>query len=317
MHLSLRQLRYLVAAAEAGNVTEAARRLNVSQPSISAAIAEVEALVGVPLFVRRYARGVTMTPAGRRIVSDAIELLKHASDFRQNAVGLSAQLRGDISIGCFHTLAERFMPQLLATFTRRYPGISVTLHEGDQDELLTMLLAGQIETVLGFSFHISDQIETQILAELPPHIVVSARHQFARRRRVSLKDFASEPFILLDLPKSREYFLQLFHSVGVEPRVVFRSRSPELIRGLAANGHGYTLQNSIPATTTACDGSRIAVLPLSEKLTPARIMIARLKRHSTRPAVQAFEGHMRGAFSRGGTFAPGSIRPPVNRQPKA
>jgi DNA-binding transcriptional LysR family regulator len=308
--LSLRHLRYLVAAAEAGNVTEAARRLNVSQPSISSAIADVEKFIGISLFIRHFARGITMTPAGRRVVSEATELLRHAGDFEQNALGLSEVLKGDISVGCFLTLAERFMPRLLAGFARRYPGITVTLHEGDQDELLGMLLAGRVETVLGFSLHLSDQIETETLSELPPHIVVSAKHKYARRGRVSLHEFAHEPFILLDLPKSREYFLQLFHSTGIEPRVVFKCRSPDLIRGLAANGHGFTLQNSIPATTIACDGRRIAVLPLKEKLPTARIMNAHLKRYAARPAVQAFEAHVRAAFTRGGAFAPGSIKPP-------
>ena len=63
MNMSLRQLRYVVAAADCGHVTAAAKRLNVSQPSVSSAIAEVEAEIGVPLFIRHHARGVTLTPA--------------------------------------------------------------------------------------------------------------------------------------------------------------------------------------------------------------------------------------------------------------
>ena len=93
MQLSLRQLRYVVAAADAGNVTEAARRLNVSQPSISSAIAELEAYVGAPLFVRHHARGVTLTPAGERIVNDARLLLKHAEDSRRTRSTQAARCR--------------------------------------------------------------------------------------------------------------------------------------------------------------------------------------------------------------------------------
>ena len=64
MNISLRLLRYVTAAADCGNVTEAARRLQVSQPSVSAAIAELEHMLGIAIFVRHHAKGVTLTPAG-------------------------------------------------------------------------------------------------------------------------------------------------------------------------------------------------------------------------------------------------------------
>ena len=122
MNMSLRQLRYVVAAADCGHVTAAAKRLNVSQPSVSSAIAEVEAEIGVPLFMRHHARGVTLTPVGERIVNEARLLLKHASDFGQNAVELGGALKGEIVVGCFLTLAIRFLPGLLARFAQILPG---------------------------------------------------------------------------------------------------------------------------------------------------------------------------------------------------
>ncbi len=310
MQLSLRQLRYLVAAADAGNVSAAARRLHVSQPSISSAIAEVEAYVGVPLFVRRHGRGVTLTAAGEKVVNDARLLLKHAADFAQNALDQSGALKGEIVVGCFLTLAVRFMPALLARFAQLYPGIAVTLHEGDQEELLAMLLSGRAEVALAYSFALPPEVLAQPLAELPPHAVVAAGHPLAGRGRVSLRELADEPFILLDLPYSRDYFFSLFQAVGTEPKVVFRSRSQELIQGLVAHGHGFAIQNAIPGSTVAYDGSRIAVLAIEEPLTPTRIMCLRLKRHPVRPAVEAFASFLCDAFAPGGPFAPGSITPP-------
>jgi DNA-binding transcriptional LysR family regulator len=310
MQLSLRQLRYLVAAADAGNVSGAARRLNVSQPSISSAISEVETYVGVPLFIRRHGRGVALTPAGEKVVNDARLLLKHAEDFAQNALDHSSGLKGEIVVGCFLTLAVRFMPALLARFAQRYPGIAVTLHEGDQEELLAMLLSGRAEVALSYSFALPPDVLAQPLAELPPHAVVAASHPLAKRTRVSLRELAHDPFILLDLPYSRDYFFSLFHAVGAEPRVVFRSRSQELIQGLVAHGHGFAIQNAIPGRTVAYDGSRIAVLAIKEPLTPTRIMCLRLRRHAVRPAVEAFTSFLSSAFAPGGLFAPGSITPP-------
>lgn len=310
MQLSLRQLRYVVAAADAGNVTEAARRLNVSQPSISSAIAEVESYVGVPLFIRRHARGVTLTLAGEKIINEARLLLKHAAEFAQNALDYGNGLRGKIALGCFLTLAARFMPALLARFAQLQPGITVELHEGDQEELIAMLLSGRAELALAYNFALHQDLAALPLADLPPHIIVSADHRLARRERISLVDLAEEPYILLDLPHSRDYFFGLFRSVGVEPRIALRSRSQELIRGLVANGQGYSIQNAISPTNLAYDGKRVAVLPLTEVLPPTRILCLRLKDYPVRPAVAAFESFVCEAFAAGGLFAPGSITPP-------
>jgi DNA-binding transcriptional LysR family regulator len=291
-------------------VTEAARRLRVSQPSVSSAIAELEAIAGVQLFIRQHARGVKLTPAGERIVNEARLLLKHAHDFLQTSQEYGGTLAGEIAVGSFLTLAVRFMPALLARFAHQHPKISVSLQEGDQQELLTMLLAGRIELALAYNFALTDDVEAEALTELPPYVVVSAKHRLARKRRVSLREFADEPFVLLDLPYSRDYFFGLFHAVGVEPRIVFRTRSQELIRGLVAHGHGYGIQNAIPATTTSYDGSDIAVLAIEESLPPTRVMCVRLKQTTLRPAVEAFATFLREAFAANGIFAPGSVTPP-------
>jgi DNA-binding transcriptional LysR family regulator len=307
---SLRVLRYVVAAAECGHVTKAARRLNVSQPSVSSAIAELEASTGVQLFVRHHARGVSLTPAGERVINDARILLKHAREFMHNAAELGSELRGEIAVGCFHTLAVRFMPALLSRFSRMHPGIAVALQEGDQAELLAMLLSGRTELVLSYSFALPDEIAPEPLADLPPFAIVSADHPCAGEKQVSLRTLAEEPFVLLDLPHSRDYFSSLFRAVGVEPRIVFRSRSHELIRGLVAHGHGFAIQNAIPATTLVYDGGRVAVLALAEDLPPTRIMSLRLKRHTLRPAVAAFAAFLTEAFGPTGMFAPGSVIAP-------
>lgn len=310
MNVSLRQLRYVVAAADCGHVTAAAKRLNVSQPSISSAIAEIEAEIGVPLFVRHHARGVTLTSAGEKVVNEARLLLKHAQDFAQNAVELGDALKGEIAVGCFLTLAIRFMPGLLAGFAQRFPGITVALQEGDQEELIANLSSGKSELALAYSFAVPDDIYAEPLIDLPPYAIVAANHPLAKRKSVSLAELCDESFILLDLPYSRDYFYGLFGAIGREPRVVFKSRSQELIRGLVAHGHGFAIQNAIPATTIAYDGNSIAVLALDEDLPATRIMTLRLKRYPARPAVQAFQRFVQGAFSRDGMFAPGSITPP-------
>jgi DNA-binding transcriptional LysR family regulator len=114
----------------------------------------------------------------------------------------------------------------------------------------------------------------------------------------------------LDLPHSRDYFVGLFAAAGIEPRVAFRSRSFEMIRGLIGHGQGYSIHNAVPRTTIGYDGSRIAVVPIVEPLPPTHVTVLRLKPHTPRPAVQSFAEYTRDAFAIGGLFGPGSIAPP-------
>ena len=83
---------------------------------------------------------------------------------------------------------------------------------------------------------------------------------------VSLNELADDPFILLDLPYSRDYFFGLFRAGRARAAHRVPSRSQELIRGLVAHGHGFAIQNAIPATTIAYDGNSIAVLALEEHI---------------------------------------------------
>jgi DNA-binding transcriptional LysR family regulator len=309
MRFSLRALRYVVETADAGSVTEAAKRLNVSQPSISAAVSQLEAELGVQIFIRHLAKGVTLSPAGQRLVNDARLLLNHARDFAQSAQSLGSTLHGEIVVGSFSTLATRFMPGLLSGFRERQPGISVKLEEGDQQEIIDGLVSGRTELALSYSFAVPDEIVGEKFCELPPYIVLSADHPLANRSSISLTEMRDEPFILLDLPHSRDYFASLFTASGIEPRISFRTRSFELIRGLIGNGQGYSIHNAVPRTTIGYDGSRVAVVPITEKLPATHVMALRLKRHALRPAVQTFADYARDAFAVGGQFAPGSIAP--------
>lgn len=311
MEVSLRVLRYAVAAAEKGQVTEAARALNVSQPSVSSAMADLEDAVGVQVFVRHHARGVTLTPAGKKIIREARLLLRHASDFVQNAVDLGTILKGEISVGCFQTLAVRFLPQLLSGFMREHPGISVNIQEGDPEELLTMLQNGHTELVLSYHYGLPTEVEGVPLGELPPYVILASDHPLAKKKELTLKQLRDEPFILMDLPHSREYFAELFRRAGFEPNIAFKSRSYELIRGLVAQGYGFAIQNAIPATKWTYDGCTVAALPLANPYLSVEVSLMRLRRQSSRPAVQAFVEYVQEQFGDAGMFSPGSIVPAV------
>jgi DNA-binding transcriptional LysR family regulator len=288
MNISLRLLRYVVAAADCRNVTEAARRLQVSQPSVSAAIAELEAMLGVIIFVRHHAKGVTLTPAGQRLINEARLLLKHAEDFTKAAEALGDTAKGEIAIGCFSTLAARFMPQLMLEFSAKHPQIIIRLTEGNQQGLINDLSQGRIEVAISYDLGIPSSFDVSPLLTLYPVVALAKNHPLAKNPDVSLKELQDDSLILYDDQPFIDYFMTLFKAADAKPSIGWRVQSFELIRGLVARGHGYAIHSIIPLSTTTYDGGELVMKPIRDAIQPARAVCITPGSHLLRPAVGIF-----------------------------
>ncbi len=296
---TLRQLAYFVAAAEHGGVAQAARALNVSQPSVSMAIAKLEGLFGVQLLLRHHAHGVTPTPAGRPLLAEARSLLAHAGELAEQARGLGEAVSGRLDVGCYLTLAPFFMPRIVAGFRNAHPDVEIALHEGHQDALLEGMAAGRHTVALIYDVELPDQVEAEPLVDLPPYALLPAGHPLAESKAVPLAALAAEPFVLLDVPPGREYFTSLFTRAGLVPDIRLRSDSIETVRGMVASGLGVSLLVTRPAGDTAYDGRGLACRPLAETVEPGHIVLARLAQARPTRLVEAFAAHCRAYFAAG------------------
>src|SRR6202142_3174362 len=158
MKYTFRQLAYFIAAAETGRITLASKRARISQPAISTAISHIERELDVQLFLRRHAQGLSLTPAGRTLLRDAKQLLKQADGLYSAAADISHQLRGELSVGWFSTLAPIVMPEVVNSFLKAYPETQIHPLEGDQETLLTSLRRAQTELAITYDLQISDDI---------------------------------------------------------------------------------------------------------------------------------------------------------------
>jgi DNA-binding transcriptional LysR family regulator len=299
VRFTLRQLEYVVAAGETGSVTRAAAQVHASQPTVSSAIAQVERSLGVQLFIRHHAQGLSATPAGHEFLQEARELLRHAAELERLATGLTGEVGGRLDVGCLVTLAPMLAPELCRAFADAHPAVDLQLVEGGQDELLAMLRHGRLSIALTYDLELGEGIAFERLAELPPYALLAAGHPLARRRSVDLAALAAEPLILLDLPLSREYFRGLFAAIGMEPLITMRSASPEVIRSLVANGYGYSLVNALPRSDVAMDGRALATVPLRGGHRTMPVGVASLDDVRETRTVSAFHQHCRRSISRG------------------
>jgi len=272
--LSLRQMEYFVATAKLGSIASASAQVHISSPSISAAIAHIEAELGVQLFVRHPSKGLALTTVGTLVMQQCEDLLERASRLYDIASDSSNAIQGVLRVGSFQPLTPMLAPEVIFGFARAFSKVEVRLVEGDQQELMNKLHAHEIDVAITYDLQLTDEITFETLAHLPPHVLVSELHPLALQPAVTFEELSPEPMVLLDLPMSREYFLSLFAKAGVPANVVARSRSEEVVRSMVANGIGYTLFNVRPKSNQSLDGKRLVRRRLAGENRPMLLGLA-------------------------------------------
>ena len=293
MRFTLRQLTYFIAAGETGSVTRAADQVNISQPSISAAISHLEMEFGVQLFVRHHAQGLSLTPAGQRLLLAAKETIRSAYGLYDVVSSTMETIAGPIKLGSFRTFAPVILPELWQKFTARHPEVQMHVIEGSEAELLDGLRTARIDIALTYALSMTPDMEFVPLAEMPTYVLLAADHPLASRDSLRLGDLAREPFVLLDLPLSRQYFLSLFDRAGVVPQVVAETSLPEALRSYVGAGIGFSLMTVRPRNMAAENGRPLAYVPLDADFPPMRIGLAFLKELRRTRVSEAFESFCR------------------------
>jgi len=274
--VTLKQLSYFTAVADAGSLAGAAKALRVSQPSISAALAVLENSLEVDLFLRHHAQGVSLTPTGRQLLATARAILAGAEEFESLAHASSREPAGLLRVGCYPTLAAVLMPAIIGRLAHRHPKMRVQMIEGTEDELLPALERGDIEQALLFGEKLPDTVRRIVIERSDPYVLLPKAHPLARKKSVALRQLESEPFILMDTPAGREYFLAILKKAGISPQIAHRSPSFEVVRGLVGQGLGFSLLVTRPMFRVTYDGHELAYLAIKERPDPAMICLVRM-----------------------------------------
>lgn len=188
---------------------------------------------------------------------------------------------------------------LRRSFEGAYPEASVSLREGTQVDLLQMLSRAEIDVAITYDLEIPKGIAFEAITPLPPFVMLAADHPLAGNDALALEDLAGEPMVLLDIPLSREYFLSIFQSAGLRPVIAERTAQMSVARSLVANGFGFGLINMRMQTDLAPDGTRLALLPLSDRVRPMILGLALKQTEHRTQIVQAFCDHVQAEVGRG------------------
>jgi LysR family hydrogen peroxide-inducible transcriptional activator len=238
--LSLRQLEYVVAVAETAGFHRAAERCNVSQPTLSAQVAQVESVLGVRLF-ERARTGVLVTPQGRAIVDRARIVLRETSDLLAVAARASDPFAGTFRVGVIPTVAPYLLPDVMPALGRRYPKLQLVLREERTDEVTRDLRQGAIDLgLLALEADLGEHEEHRVLKD-PFVVAMPLGHPLAAKKRVSLADLENERVLLLDDGHCfRTQALALCSKAGVR-EADFRATSLATLVQMVSAGSGITL----------------------------------------------------------------------------
>ncbi|HQT85865.1 MAG: transcriptional regulator [Acidiphilium sp. 37-64-53] len=273
MNLSIRQLRYICTVAQHGSVQAASRHLAISQSSIIAAIDAAEHVASTRLFDRRPAIGLAPTPSGRSFVREALALLASADAFDRAVKQQSSGMPAHIRIGCFEPFGAMFMPTVIRRYLDIMGPAEVSLLEGDHVQLANWLATGAVDFALAYDIGPDLGQSSTPICRLPAHAVLARGNPLAGRARVSLEDLVENPFILLDLPHTGHYLLNLFNHVSRRPTISLRTRSYETVRCAVAAGFGMSILNMRPLNTGLDDTPGLIRVPLSDDLAAPALQV--------------------------------------------
>lgn len=196
---TLRQLEYLVAVAEQGTFGAAAEAVHVSQPAMSSQIAELEQKLGVTLF-ERDRRGARVTPEGEAIVAAARRVLDEASELVRLASDRRGDLVGQLGLGVIPTMAPYLLPTVVREIRRRYPATELRLRELRTAELVDALLDGTLDLGLLAAPvpELGRGVEVAELARDPFVLALPEGHPFAGKARLPQSALSGLPMLLLE-----------------------------------------------------------------------------------------------------------------------
>lgn len=288
--LTLRQLEYFVATAEAGSVTAAAEQVSLSQSAISTALADLEHNLGTQLFVRR-TRGLILTAVGRDILRDSRQLLSKADELHRTALDLDGSFSGRLSIGCYSTLAPLLLPKIIDPYLRAHPSVDLDPVVGSHTEVQRGLQSGRCDLALLYDYEFTAELDTAelsktVISSIPPHVIISPQHPLAGQDEISLAQLADEPMILFDTPPAGKYFTSLFEARDRSPRVRFRTTEFELVRSLVARGFGYSILTQHTDIEVSYENRPLVERPIADAQHPLDVVAvhlagARLTRRAT------------------------------------
>ena len=295
MTISLRQIRYFVATAELGQISQAAIDLSISQSAVTTAIKELERTVGVSLFLRT-PHGMDLTSAGRQFLSHAYEILKKVDEATHLNV-VSSEIEGTLTVAATYTVIGYFLPLHIERLGRLFPKLDIQLFELNRESIEEGLLSNRYDmSVLLTSNILNPALVTEKVLSSTRRLWLPAQHTLLQAETVGLKEIADEPYIMLTVDEAAHSALKYWSATPYQPRVILRTSSVEAVRSLVANGQGVAILSDMVHRPWSLEGRRIETVNISDPVPAMDVGLAWRRNIELSPPMLAFRSYFKQAF---------------------
>jgi DNA-binding transcriptional LysR family regulator len=267
IHVELRHLRYVVAAAEHGSFRRAARASNVQESAISRRIRDLEDAIGVSFFVRHHS-GVFLTHAGQRFVDAAQNALRQVGYAALDAASVGRGESGTVRVGIFSSLASGFLSKLLHAYVQVNPDIRTELIEGAPSAHVAAIQRHHLDIAFLAGNPAADGCDTTHLWNERVFVALPKDDELARKKKIDWHDLRGRSFIVSENypgPETYDYLVRHLGELGHRPFVERYSVGRDNLMHLVAMGKGLTLTSE---AATAMRFSGVAYRRLAAEVLP-------------------------------------------------
>jgi len=291
--MKLSSLRYLVTFADEGSISRAAERCHVSQPTLSVALQNLEAELGVAL-IERTKGHVTLTDLGYQVVAQARKTLDEARRVELVAqLGLNP-LQGEFRLGVIHTIGPYLLPDLIMSLRRLAPKMHLYIEESMTALLADYLKYGTVDAaIIALPFDVPGII-TYPLYEEPFQVVVPRGHPWEKRVSIPASEVRGEDVLVLKAGNCfREQVLDACPDISHAEGAMRQGHSIETIRCMVASGFGISVLPVSALSGPYCS-AMVGAIPF-EAPEPSRRVALAWRRGFTRPeAIEALIAAVQG-----------------------
>ncbi len=301
MALTLKQLRYFMAAAETGQISHAAMELNISQSAITTAVQGLEAQLGVRLFDRS-AQGVVPTIEGARFLNHARNILAAVEDAERLPLGQDRQVSGRLRLGTTYTVAGYFMSRHYARFRRAHPDIQIEMMEMPRLAVEEGLATGSLDMAVMLVSNLANSagLEQEILMRSRRRLWLPTDHPLLTRERITLHDVSQQPYVMLTVDEAKDTASRYWAKTGFAPTVCFTTSSVEAVRSMVANGVGVTILSDMVYRPWSLEGQRIEIRALADTIPSMDVGLAWRRSQGLTATAAVFRAFMSVAMGGGG-----------------
>jgi LysR family hydrogen peroxide-inducible transcriptional activator len=281
--ISLRQLQYVVAVAETLGFRRAAERCAVSQPTLSAQIQQLEAVLGVKLFERDRS-GVLLTSAGAEVVVRARRVLVETEDLLAVATRARDPFTGTFRIGVIPTVAPYFLPEVTQILARKYPHLRLVFREEKTETAVRDLWAGRLDAgLVALEADLGDLEHAEVMRD-PFVVALPKGHPLTKKKKIAQADLDDQEVLLLeDGHCFRSQALALCAKAGAR-EMGLRATSLATLVQMVAGSAAVTLLPDL-AVSVENRNAQLEIRPFSAPV-PARTIALVWRPHS--PFADAF-----------------------------